>query len=385
MQRNRFKNTKTKKAKGNRSLKRLLFSILLLVITVYIAQLFYLAEEPPVQEIENAKKALAEAGSLHAEKYSPELVSRAKVYYDSAISTWTAQNKEWFFQRDFSRAKNFANLSEKAAKDAIAEAITHEANLDETLSSDLANLKLKVKKSQFLFKTFPFSKDLQNSFTRGTMLLSEADLDYSKNDLLSCKTKVTRAGSLINESIKTAKSILKSDFRNYEKWLEIKDQTIRWSKQNGSYACLVDKYNRKCYVYKRGKLVSTYSVELGPNWVGTKKQSGDDKTPEGMYQVTKKKSGGHTKYYKALLINYPNEQDKANFESAVKKGILPRRAKIGGLIEVHGDGGKGFDWTNGCVALTNSDMDKLFKISSVGMPVNIVGSLTSLNEILSGL
>jgi len=376
---------KRKQNKKKRVWRWMLTIILLASIVLAITILFIRAEEPPIIEIENAKKALVEAGSIHAERYSPELVNQAKNYYDLAISNWTAQNEEWFFQRDFSRTKNFADLSEKAARDAITEAVAHEANLSGSLAVELSGLKLKVKKSQFLFKTFPFNKELKNNFTRGEMLLSEADLDYKSNDLLSCKTKVARATALIDESIKSAKSTLKNEFRNYNTWLEIKDKTINWSKQNGSYACLVDKYNRKCYLYKSGKLVSTYSVELGPNWVGAKQQSGDNKTPEGMYKVVKKKSGVHTRYYKALLIDYPNNQDEANFRSSQKKGILSKRAKSGGLIEVHGDGGKGFDWTNGCVALDNSDMDKLYNIASVGMPVNIVGSLTSLNEILSGL
>jgi len=376
---------KRKQNKKKRVWRWMLTIILLASIVLAITILFIRAEEPPIIEIENAKKALVEAGSIHAERYSPELVNQAKNYYDLAISNWTAQNEEWFFQRDFSRTKNFADLSEKAARDAITEAVAHEANLSGSLAVELSGLKLKVKKSQFLFKTFPFNKELKNNFTRGEMLLSEADLDYKSNDLLSCKTKVARATALIDESIKSAKSTLKNEFRNYNTWLEIKDKTINWSKQNGSYACLVDKYNRKCYLYKNGKLVSTYSVELGPNWVGAKQQSGDNKTPEGMYKVVKKKSGVHTRYYKALLIDYPNNQDEANFRSSQKKGILSKRAKSGGLIEVHGDGGKGFDWTNGCVALDNSDMDKLYNIASVGMPVNIVGSLTSLNEILSGL
>ena len=226
---------------------------------------------------------------------------------------------------------------------------------------------------------------MKNTFTRGEMLLSEAEQDYSKNDLISCKTKVARAQNMIEESIKSAKRILKNNFRDYNNWLDIKNKTISWSKQNGAYACLVDKYNRKCYVYKNGKLAYTYTVELGPNWVGPKQQSGDNKTPEGMYKITKKKSGAHTRYYKALLLNYPNEQDLADFKAAQKKGIISKRVKSGGLIEIHGDGGKGFDWTNGCVALANNDMDKLYNIASIGMPVNIVGSLTSLNEILAGL
>jgi len=64
----------------------------------------------------------------------------------------------------------------------------------------------------------------------------------------------------------------------------------------------------------------------------------------------------------------------------VRKGNIPRRG-IGNLIEIHGDGGKGINWTDGCVALTNSDMDKLYGLVGVGTPVTIVGSLRSLKEI----
>lgn len=359
--------------------------LFVLLVGMLAVVLILRAEEPPIREINNAKKALVDAGAIHAERYSPELVEKAKNNYDLAIANWTAQNKEWFFLRDFSRTRNFAVLSEKAARDAIAEAIAHEASLNESLSANLSKLSSTLKKSQFIFKTFPFEKSLKNKFTRGEILLSEAETDYKNGDLLNCKTKLARAENLINESIKSAKSNLKSDFKNYNKWLEIKDNTIRWSKQNASYACLVDKYNRKCYIYKSGRLVNTFPVELGPNWLGTKRLSGDDKTPEGMYKVTKKKNSLHTRYYKALLIDYPNEDDKISFQLAKEKGLIQKKAKIGGLIEVHGDGGKGFDWTNGCVALNNNDMDKMFNIASVGMPVNIVGSLTSLNEILSGL
>lgn len=357
--------------------------MILLVITVTITILIVTAEEPPIAEIENAKNAIAEAGSIHAEIYSLNLVNQAKNYYELAISNWKAQNDEWFFQRDFSRTKNFANLSEKTAKQAIEEAISHETKLNESLSNDLKELNSDVRKFQGLFKTFPFSKDLKNRFTKGKLLLSEAELAFNKNDLLSSKTKLTYSKSLITESIKSAKSVLKNNFSNFNKWVDIKESTVSWSKQNSSYAILVDKYNRKLFLYKNGKVVQTFHVELGPNWMGDKRVSGDNATPEGKYKVSKKKKGVHTRYYKALLIDYPNEQDLKEIKDLKNKGIISKRAKSGGLIEIHGDGGRGFDWTNGCVALTNSEMDKLYEVATIGMPINIVGSLTSLNEIFS--
>ena len=119
---------------------------------------------------------------------------------------------------------------------------------------------------------------------------------------------------------------------------------------------------------------------MGPNWIGTKKYRGDKATPEGKYHVTKKKSRRQTKYYKALLINYPNDDDKVRYDANIKNGSIPKRG-IGDLIEIHGDGGRGINWTDGCVALTNSDMDRLYELVSTGTPVTIVGSLRSLQEI----
>jgi murein L,D-transpeptidase YafK len=82
------------------------------------------------------------------------------------------------------------------------------------------------------------------------------------------------------------------------------------------------------------------------------------------------------------LIDYPNETDREEFRLEIAKGTLPRTAKIGNLIEIHGDGGRGVDWTEGCVALTDSEIDVIFKIAKEGTPVTIVGSMVTLDKIL---
>jgi murein L,D-transpeptidase YafK len=125
-----------------------------------------------------------------------------------------------------------------------------------------------------------------------------------------------------------------------------------------------------------------FNAELGRNWVGDKRLRGDHATPEGMYRITKKFGNGKTKYYKALLLDYPNEEDKARFRAEIESGVLPRSARIGGLIEIHGNGGKGIDWTEGCVAVTDREMDAVYNIAAVGTPVTIVGSTVDLHEIL---
>ena len=154
------------------------------------------------------------------------------------------------------------------------------------------------------------------------------------------------------------------------------------SKKNHDYSIIIDKFSRKCFIYQNGAKKYEFEAELGKNWVGDKRVKGDNATPEGMYKITKKFDGGKTKYYKALLLDYPNDEDKAKFKSEIEHGSLPASAKIGGLIEIHGNGGKGIDWTEGCIALTDREMDVVFKIVRVGTPVTIVGSMVDLKEVL---
>ncbi|HKJ43458.1 MAG TPA: L,D-transpeptidase [Sunxiuqinia sp.] len=97
--------------------------------------------------------------------------------------------------------------------------------------------------------------------------------------------------------------------------------------------------------------------------------------------MTKKKEGKSTRFFHALVINYPNENDLWRLFGRRKNGTLPGSAGAGGMIELHGDGGRGVDWTDGCIALKNDDMEKLYQAVDVGTPVVIVGSLRPLSEI----
>jgi murein L,D-transpeptidase YafK len=145
---------------------------------------------------------------------------------------------------------------------------------------------------------------------------------------------------------------------------------------------IVDKIAEKLMLYHAGKQINSYQAELGQNWVGDKNFEGDKSTPEGAYFVTSKKQGRQTKYYKALGINYPNVLDKKRFSEQKSNGTIKASGTIGGLIEIHGDGGKGYHWTDGCIALKNEDMDEVFRLVDVKTSVIIVGSLRPLEEII---
>ena len=158
-------------------------------------------------------------------------------------------------------------------------------------------------------------------------------------------------------------------------WRAQAAETIDESRRTGNSAIIVDKLRRRLTLYQGGRESVVFAAELGGNGLERKLHTGDRATPEGRYRITVKKSGGATKYYLALLIDYPNAADLRRYRAAEDGGKVPHGTGAGSLIEVHGHGGTGRDWTDGCVALSNEDMDRLFSEVGVGTPVTIVGTL----------
>lgn len=119
---------------------------------------------------------------------------------------------------------------------------------------------------------------------------------------------------------------------------------------------LVEKSKNKMTLFRKGKEIAHYHVVFGGNPTGHKQQEGDERTPEGKYVLDFKKP--NSAYYKAIHISYPNAQDIARAKAKGKSA--------GGDIMIHGQKNgfealqaqtQKYNWTIGCIALTNEDMD----------------------------
>jgi hypothetical protein len=146
----------------------------------------------------------------------------------------------------------------------------------------------------------------------------------------------------------------------------------------------VQKTERRLQLVDNKVLLRDYPVALGFRPKGDKYMRGDGRTPEGDFFVCVKNPS--SKYYKGLGINYPSPRhaEEAYLLGAIskdeylrilranEKGTLPPdNTRLGGDIFIHG-GGAGADWTLGCVALSNYDIEELFEIIPVGTPVKIL-------------
>lgn len=132
----------------------------------------------------------------------------------------------------------------------------------------------------------------------------------------------------------------------------------------------VDKSKRRMYLIENEQVIREYRIALGKHPKGHKQKEGDKKTPEGLYTLDF--IVPHSQFYKAFHISYPNQQDRTN---ARKSGVSP-----GGGISIHGlmNGDKrdprfvqSFDWTKGCIAISNQNMDELLSLVKVGTPILI--------------
>lgn len=133
----------------------------------------------------------------------------------------------------------------------------------------------------------------------------------------------------------------------------------------------VDKSERRLTVFSGGRVVKVYKIALGKSPTGAKQYRGDNRTPEGVYFINGKNPNSIA--HKNLGISYPNSKDR----SKAKKLGKP----AGGDIKIHGMiNGLGFigclhtfsDWTNGCIAVTDGEMDGLYSSIKIGSKIEIV-------------
>jgi murein L,D-transpeptidase YafK len=133
---------------------------------------------------------------------------------------------------------------------------------------------------------------------------------------------------------------------------------------------VVLKKERTLQLLSQGKVIKTYKVALGGDPEGAKTRQGDHKTPEGLYVLDS--HNPHSQFYKSLHISYPSARDRA---AARAKGISP-----GGDVFVHGlpngygwvgAGHRAKDWTDGCIAVTDQEIDEIWRAVADGTPIEI--------------
>ncbi|MDO8722435.1 MAG: L,D-transpeptidase [Syntrophales bacterium] len=355
--------------------KILILTMLLLAFGCNTSQM-----PPEVKLAEEQEHNLWRSG---AQVYAPAGYNRYRISFRKAKEDLIKEKSRFVWLQDYRLVQSeFRDVLKTGY--VLQEKILEQKNIKkENTSNQISLLKNRIETLKGLTEIINEGRLARKDLIKAELLLSEAISRYDNNDYVAAEDKIKNLSGFI----KAAEDAILPIFNRYEdrshinKWQQMADETIAESKNRGIPVIIVNKSKRILVLYKHGVPFKTYNVGLGRNGSLDKLRAGDNSTPEGRYRIIKKIS--KSRYRKALLINYPDEEDRRNFIRAKKKGLIPARARIGGLIEIHG-GGKD-SMTYGCIAMDNNAIDYIFSLVPVGTKVTIVGAVDYENGLSSAI
>lgn len=328
-------------------------------------------QEQPISTLQRARSALERAAGMGAIRYAEADYRRAEAVFQEGQLEIARQKGRLAPWRDYTIADSLLRTAfesaDKAARDAqsrIHDLQYRVQSEQENLRRDLAMWREGLDGSLRVYNAEKYWGSAELALRTSERLFAQGEYTAAIESIFDAREWLSRMSRVLTEYANDEASGLKL----WRQWVQ---ETVDESRRSGGTAIIVNKTAHKLYLLQGGKVVHSYDCELGYNSARQKYFSGDGATPEGKYHVTQARHRG-SRYYKALMINYPNERDRQIFAQNKSRGVISKRARIGGLIEIHGEGGRNDDWTEGCVALTNREMDQIMQYATVGTPVTIV-------------
>jgi tetratricopeptide (TPR) repeat protein len=214
---------------------------------------------------------------------------------------------------------------------------------------------------QKLIKDYPASEYRQNS---------EMMIFYINNVPIKDKTITTQQTQI--ETLQQEVKSKENEIIELQKKIEaLEKKVVAYAIQKASVdKIVIEKKARRLTLISKGEVLKTYKIALGGNPIGPKERQGDNKTPEGTYVINSRNRDSH--YHRSLHISYPNERDK---KRARELGVSP-----GGNIMIHGikngfswvgDAQAEADWTKGCIAVTDEEIEEIDRLAANGTIVEI--------------
>lgn len=331
-------------------------------------------ETPPLANMVRAEMALGHARDNSVKKYASLELEEAEAMMQVAREEMAFQQGKMSLFRKYAYADTLiahANALTHTAADSAtarrARALEMASTEVATLSEDVKSWREDMDESLTLYRAEKLWSLAQMSLQSAQTLLQMEDLEAALSSAQECREQLSALRDAVNHHDADEQARINAA----KKWVA---ETLAESRRTGAKAIIVNKDEHKLHLYDGGQLIKSYRCDLGFNAAYQKLFAGDGATPEGSYHVSKVNQG--SRYFKALLLNYPNDEDKRRFAANKKAGRISKRAGIGKLIEIHGHGGQNKDWTDGCVALSDSDMLDLMRHVGTGTRVTIVRKLS---------
>jgi len=325
---------------------------------------------PPLAAFQGALTSIGRARQAGAQQHAQPRFHEAEQLLRLGEVILKDKNSSWWPFDSYRQVDSLFWLAAERANQAQQESISKHESERNQISTTFSSTVQEYRSWSARLGDGLAPMDCQRLLTAaGTSLELARDL-LNKQHHAEAESSIQKTTSLLTELDKRYDKYLNQSAARLEHWRANVRETKEHSRETGQVAIIVDKTAHKLHLVQNGKVTKSYACDLGYSSASEKRLSGDGATPEGMYKVTEVRH--HSQYYKALLLNYPNDSDRERFRQNQREGNIPRRARIGSLIEIHGDGGLGKDWTEGCVAVSNAQMDELMSHAFKGMWVTIV-------------
>ena len=329
----------------------------------------------PHPQREIATRAIEDARKEDAERWAPERFESATTAYQAGVTEGLRQRRRPIPFQNYGLAEDQFYCAAQNARRALREGKSTRLGMATQAAEALGLARTLIAEAQNSIRLVPVGVLPRQRLQKSKAAVQEATIHSRSGrfDLAYDRAREAQSDAQWALSATGTAASRFVDSNVVSEWRRLVAQTVAESKNRKSTAIVVIKEKNRLDLYDAGRLKKSYSADMGKNRLSKKLYQGDNATPEGRYHITEKKGRGDSKYYKALVLNYPNEADRKRLAAAKNAGMASKRVGPGSLIEIHGEGGRGQDWTYGCVALSNRDIDDLFARVGVGTAVTIVG------------
>jgi lipoprotein-anchoring transpeptidase ErfK/SrfK len=332
---------------------------------------------PPHDRLEAASRAMQRAAEAGGVVRAPAVCAAAQEALLHVEAEMGVQRRRSFLSRDYAEAERLATDALRASQICALHARAARERSYGRASAALQDLQEWIARATALARHIPDDEGVKRDLSQAEISLGEGRDAFERREFERAEEAAARGRAVVNAAIADMHRFIET-FRAaperaaWKRWVQ---QTLRDSRRENRAVIIVDKLRRQLLLLRGDEELATYPVDLGTGGIDSKTRAGDESTPDGRYRVTQVRAPGQTRYYRALMLDYPNEEDRARFRRLQRSGRVARSQGIGGDIEIHGKGGRGVDWTQGCVALENGDMDDLVPRVGVGTRVTIVGTI----------
>jgi hypothetical protein len=331
---------------------------------------------PPQDDLGVARSAMTRAVEAQGVERAPDLCAAARSALLRAETEVRVQDRRSALRRDYDEAARLAFQARLAAESCAFQAGAARARTRARAREAIEDLGAALPRASTLARHVGDS-DLVDDLLQVEIALGEARTAFDRSQFERAEESAERGRARLARAVSAINGLFDSYMTSPRRadWGRWVKDTLRDSTRTGEPVILVDKLRRELLVYRGRDELAIYPVDLGIGAMNSKVRAGDDATPEGRYRITEVRGPNQTRYYRALMLDYPNAEDLARFRKLKRAGRVSRRDDIGSLIEIHGHGGRSQDWTKGCVALDNDDMDDLVPRVRAGTAVTIVGTI----------